>query len=643
MDEYNASQIQILEGLKAVRKVPGMYIGNTGEGGLHHLVAEVVDNCVDEANAGFADKIYVTMGADGSITVEDNGRGIPVDIHPQYKRPALEIVLTELHSGAKFDKKVYKVTGGLHGVGVHVVNALSEKLIPVIKKNGKLYYEIFSKGVPEGHLESVLISKKDEDLVTKDIEMNFDSQSGTTFKFWPDPEIFSTLSFSHEILERRMRELAYLNPKLTIYLKDTKGAVQVFHYSGGLSEFVSFLSEGSDLLLKETISGEMEKSNVNVEYAFQYSSSSLETMKSFVNNIRTDEGGTHVAGFRTGLSKAILDYAKKNNLIKGVDNLIGDDVRDGLIAVLHVKMYNPQFEGQTKEKLGNGEIKGVVQSVLDSQIKMYLESYPNVANLIVKRALISAEAREASRNVKDLIKKRSNLESGGLPGRLAGCSSSDPEKTELYIVEGNSAGGSAKQARNREYQAVMPLRGKILNVEKANENKIFANQIIRDLIVVLGTGVGDDLDVAKLRYKKIIIMTDADVDGAHIRTLLLTFFYRHAKLLIEEGNIFFAEPPLYRIQKGEKVEYVYTEEERVRVVTELGKNAITQRFKGLGEMNPDQLWDTAMNPDTRRLVRVAIEDADMADRMFSILMGEKVEPRRRFIEENARYVEAIDL
>ncbi len=643
VEDYNASQIQILEGLKAVRKVPGMYIGNTGEGGLHHLVSEVVDNCVDEANAGYADKIYITMGKDGSITVEDNGRGIPVDIHPLYKRPALEIVMTELHSGAKFDKKVYRVTGGLHGVGVHVVNALSERLIPVIRRDDKLYYEIFLKGVPDGHLVTVPVNEKDSDAVLKTFKFNLNSNSGTTIRFWPDPEIFSVTQFSQEVLERRMRELAYLNPHLTIYLKDKSEKVHEFHFSGGLTEFVSFLSEGNDLLLKTAISGNDEKSDVQIEYAFQYSSSSLEVMKSFVNNIRTDEGGTHVAGFRTGLSKAILDYAKKNNLIKGVDNLIGDDVRDGLIAVLHVKMYNPQFEGQTKEKLGNGEIKGIVQSVLDSQIKFYLESYPNVANLIVKRALMSAEAREASRNVKELIKKKSNLEGGGLPGRLAGCSSSDPEKTEIYIVEGNSAGGSAKQARNREYQAVMPLRGKILNVEKANDNKIFANQIIRDLIVVLGTGVGDDIELNKLRYGKIIIMTDADVDGAHIRTLLLTFFYRHVKILIENGNIFFAEPPLYRVQKGEKVVYVYTEDERDRVVNEMGKNVITQRFKGLGEMNPDQLWDTAMNPDTRRLVRVDIEDADMADRMFSILMGEKVEPRRKFIEDNARYVGEIDL
>lgn len=643
MEDYNASQIQILEGLKAVRKVPGMYIGNTGEGGLHHLVSEVVDNCVDEANAGYADKIYITMGKDGSITVEDNGRGIPVDIHPQYKRPALEIVMTELHSGAKFDKKVYKVTGGLHGVGVHVVNALSKKLIPVIRRDNTLYYEIFLQGVPDGHLVTVPVDKKYNDEILKDFDFHLNATSGTTIRFWPDPEIFYVVEFSKEILERRMRELAYLNPHLTIYLQSAPGNVEEFHYSGGLTEFISFLSEGNDLLLKNAVSGRDERSNVQVEYAFQYSSSSMEIMRSFVNNIRTDEGGTHVAGFRTGLSKAILDYAKKNNLVKGVDNLIGDDVRDGLVAVLHVKMYDPQFEGQTKEKLGNGEIKGIVQSIIDSQIKFYLESYPNLAQLIVKRALMSAEAREASRNVKDLIRKKSNLESGGLPGRLAGCSSSDPEKTELYIVEGNSAGGSAKQAREREYQAVMPLRGKILNVEKANENKIFANQIIRDLIVVLGTGVGEDMDLAKLRYGKIIIMTDADVDGAHIRTLLLTFFYRHAQRLIANGNIFFAEPPLYRVQKGEKVVYVYSEEERDRVVAEMGKNVITQRFKGLGEMNPDQLWDTAMNPDTRRLVRVDIDDADLADRMFSILMGEKVEPRRKFIEENARYVEEIDL
>jgi DNA gyrase subunit B len=643
LDQYDASQIQILEGLKAVRKVPGMYIGNTGEGGLHHLVYEVVDNCVDEANAGFADKVFITLGRDGSVTVEDNGRGIPVDIHPQYKRPALEIVLTELHSGAKFDKKVYKVTGGLHGVGVHVVNALSEKLIAVIKRNGNIYYEIFRRGIPDGHLITVKEDEKDSDPVLKDITLNLKSESGTTIKFWPDPEIFQETVYSYEILERRMRELAYLNPNIFFEMRDERsGKKDTFHFSGGLSEFVSYLSEGYDLLLKETIRGQEEKSDVVVEFALQYSSNSMEVMKSFVNNIRTDEGGTHVAGFRTGLSKAILDFAKKNNLVKGVDNLIGDDVRDGLVAVLHIKMYNPQFEGQTKEKLGNGEIKGIVQSILESQMKFYLESYPHVANLIVRRALMAAEAREASRNAKELIKKRSSLGTGSMPGKLADCSSSDPSKTEIYIVEGDSAGGSAKQARNREYQAVMPLRGKILNVEKANDSKTFANQIIKDLIIVLGTGVGDELNLDTLRYGKIIIMTDADVDGAHIRTLLLTFFYRHALKLIKNGNIYFAEPPLYRVQKGDKVYYVYSEEERDKIVTELGKNVVTQRFKGLGEMNPEQLWDTAMNPDTRRLVRVDVEDADEADHTFSILMGDKVEPRRRFIEENAKYVEEID-
>jgi DNA gyrase subunit B len=643
LDQYDASQIQILEGLKAVRKVPGMYIGNTGEGGLHHLVYEVVDNCVDEANAGFADKIYVTLGTDGSVTVEDNGRGIPVDIHPQYKRPALEIVLTELHSGAKFDKKVYKVTGGLHGVGVHVVNALSEKLIAVIKRDGNLYYEIFRKGIPDGQLVTTPKEKKDEEDILKDIDLNLQSVTGTTIKFWPDPEIFPITIYSEEILERRMKELAYLNPALTIIIEDKRiNSNKTFHHSGGLSEFVSYLSEGYDLMLKETISGKDEKSDVIVEYAIQYSTNSTEIMKSFVNNIRTDEGGTHVAGFRTGLSKAILDFAKKKNLIKGVDNLIGDDVRDGLVAVLHVKMYGPQFEGQTKEKLGNGEIKGIVQSILDSQMKFYLESYPNIANNIVKRALMAAEAREASRNVKELIKKRSSLESGSLPGKLADCSSSDPSKTEIYLVEGDSAGGSAKQARNREYQAVMPLRGKILNVEKANDNKTFSNQVIKDLVSVLGVGVGEDLKLENLRYSKIIIMTDADVDGAHIRTLLLTFFYRHTLKLIKNGNIYFAEPPLYRVQKGDKIFYVYSEEERDKIVSDLGKNVVTQRFKGLGEMNPEQLWDTAMNPDSRRLVQVEIDDAIEADHTFSILMGDKVEPRRKFIEENAKYVVEID-
>lgn len=644
MDDYDASQIQILEGLKAVRKVPGMYIGNTNVEGLHHMVYEVVDNSVDEAGAGFGDSVFVTIGKDGSITVEDNGRGIPVDIHPKYGKPGLEIVLTELHSGAKFDKKVYKITGGLHGVGVHVVNALSSKLIALVKKEQKLYYMIFERGLPVSEMLELDRSQQESDERIRGVKIVNDKGTGTIIKFWPDPEIFQVLEYSKEILEKRLRELAYLNSSIKFTLSDERdGTEETFHFSGGLAEFVSYLSEGYDTILKETIRDKQEKGDVSLEYALQYTTSSNEVMEGFVNNINTPEGGTHIGGFKAGLSKAVMDYARKRTNIKGTEKIIGDDIREGIVAVVHVKMFNPQFEGQTKAKLGNSEIKGIAQSIVENSIKFYLESYPNVADAIVKRSIAAAEAREASRKAKELVKRKSTLESGDLPGKLADCSSNDVSKNELYIVEGDSAGGSTKQARNREFQAVLPLRGKILNVEKASDDKTLNNQVIRDLIMVIGVGTGENLDMKRLRYGKIIIMTDADVDGAHIRTLLLTFFYRHAKELIISGNIFFAEPPLFRVQKGDKVAYVYSEEERDRVVLQMGKNVITQRFKGLGEMNPEQLWETAMNPETRRLVRVSIEDAVEADHLFSILMGEKVEPRRRFIEENAKYVKEIDV
>ncbi|MGP6207375.1 DNA gyrase/topoisomerase IV subunit B [Cuniculiplasma sp. SKW3] len=644
LDDYDASQIQILEGLKAVRKVPGMYIGNTNVEGLHHMVYEVVDNSVDEAGAGYGDSVYVTIGKDGSITVEDNGRGIPVDIHPKYGKPGLEIVLTELHSGAKFDKKVYKITGGLHGVGVHVVNALSSKLIALVKKEQKLYYMVFERGLPVSELIELDRNQQSNDERIRDVKIVNEKGTGTVIKFWPDPQIFQVLEYSREILEKRLRELAYLNSAIKFTLYDEReGKEESFHFSGGLTEFVSYLSEGYDTILKETIRDRQEKGDVTLEYALQYTTSSNEVMEGFVNNINTPEGGTHIGGFKAGLSKAVLDYARKKTNIKGTEKIIGDDIREGIVAVVHVKMFNPQFEGQTKAKLGNSEIKGVVQSIVENSIKFYLESYPNVADAIVKRSIAAAEAREASRKAKELVKRKSTLESGDLPGKLADCSSNDVTKNELYIVEGDSAGGSTKQARNRDFQAVLPLRGKILNVEKASDDKTFNNQVIRDLITVIGVGTGENIDMRRLRYGKIIIMTDADVDGAHIRTLLLTFFYRHAKELITSGNIFFAEPPLFRVQKGDKVAYVYSEEERDKIVQQMGKNVITQRFKGLGEMNPEQLWETAMNPETRRLVRVSIEDAVEADHLFSILMGEKVEPRRRFIEENAKYVKEIDV
>ncbi len=646
MENYDSSQIQILEGLKAVRKVPGMYIGSTDERGLHHLVYEVVDNSVDEANAGVAKGIYITIYKDTSISIEDDGRGIPVDLHPKYNRPGLEIVLTELHSGAKFDKKVYKITGGLHGVGVHVVNALSSRLTAIVKKGNEVYFETFRQGVPVTKLESMKTSEfaKNPPEDMKNVSIQLEKSHGTIIWFYPDPEIFETVEFSFSTILERIRDLAFLNPGIIITIEDQRTEQkETLHFEGGLSAFVEYLGEGYNSVHKDPISNKVELENGIVEFAFQYNTGVSESIESFVNNINTIEGGTHVAGFRAGLSRAIQDYAKNKNMIKGVEAITGDDVREGIVAVLHIKIAEPQFEGQTKSKLGNSEARGMVQSVTESYLREYFESYPNIADLIVKRALAAAAAREASRKARDLVRRKSALEGGGLPGKLADCSSNDSTRTELYIVEGNSAGGTAKQARNREFQAILPLRGKILNVEKATDVKTLENAIIRDLITAMGTSIKEDLDLSKLRYGKIIIMTDADVDGAHIRTLLLTFFYRFSRELITNGKIFFAQPPLYRIQKGEKVEYVYSEKDKDKVASKMGANAITQRFKGLGEMNPEQLWDTTMNPETRKLVEVSIEDGAYADRLFSILMGDKVEPRRKFIEENARYVTNIDL
>ncbi|MCL4337481.1 MAG: type IIA DNA topoisomerase subunit B [Candidatus Thermoplasmatota archaeon] len=646
MENYDSSQIQILEGLKAVRKVPGMYIGSTDERGLHHLVYEVVDNSVDEANAGVAKYIYITLYKDTSISVEDDGRGIPVDMHPKYNRPGLEIVLTELHSGAKFDKKVYKITGGLHGVGVHVVNALSSRLTAIVKKGNEVYFETFRQGAPVTKLASMKTSEftKNPPEDMKNVSIQLEKSHGTIIWFYPDTEIFETVDFSYSTLLERIRDLAFLNPGISITIEDQRtDQKETLHFEGGLSAFVEYLGEGYNSVHKEPISNKAELENGIVEFAFQYNTGVSESIESFVNNINTIEGGTHVAGFRAGLSRAIQDYAKNKNMVKGVETITGEDVREGIVAVLHIKIAEPQFEGQTKSKLGNSEARGMVQSVTETYLREYFESYPNIADLIVKRALAAAAAREASRKARDLVRRKSALESGGLPGKLADCSSNDSTRTELYIVEGNSAGGTAKQARNRDFQAILPLRGKILNVEKATDVKTLENAIIRDLITAMGTNIKEDLDLTKLRYGKIIIMTDADVDGAHIRTLLLTFFYRFSRDLITNGKIFFAQPPLFRIQKGEKVEYVYSEKDKDKVASKMGSNAITQRFKGLGEMNPEQLWDTTMNPETRRLVEVSIEDGAYADRLFSILMGDKVEPRRKFIEENARYVTNIDL
>lgn len=646
MEDYDSSQIQILEGLKAVRKVPGMYIGSTDERGLHHLVSEVVDNSVDESVAGFASAIYVKIGKDGSVSVEDNGRGIPVDIHPKYKRPGLEIVLTELHSGAKFDKKVYKITGGLHGVGVHVVNALSTQLIAAVKKGADIFYEKFEQGFPKSGLKQVnwkdYKSSKDPDIAN--LSFHLSKTHGTLIKFYPDPEIFETIEFSYETIYNRLRDLSFLNPQVTITLEDERTSTkETLKHEGGISEFVEFLGENRQPIHKDPIYFKEENEAHILEFALKYNTSLAENLIAFVNNISTPDGGTHVTGFRTGLSRAISEYAKSHGLVKGVEGITGDDVREGLSAVVHIKIHQPQFEGQTKAKLGNSEVRGIVQSATEKALKSYFESYPHVAESIIKRAIAAAAAREASRKARELVRRKSALEGGGLPGKLADCSSDDPEISELYIVEGDSAGGSAKQARDRKFQAILPLRGKILNVEKASDMKALGNQVIKDLITAIGTSIKDDLDSSKLRYGKIIIMTDADVDGAHIRTLLLTFFYRFTRDLIERGNVYFAEPPLYRVQKGNKVEYVYSDREKDQAVKKLGTNSVVQRFKGLGEMNPKQLWETTMDPETRKLVQVSVEDAAAADALFDILMGEKVEPRKRFIEEHASTVENIDL
>lgn len=645
METYDASQIQILEGLKAVRKVPGMYIGSTDTRGLHHCVYEVVDNSIDESVAGYCSSIHLEIFEDGSIMIEDDGRGIPVEKHPKYNRPALEIVLTELHSGAKFDKRVYKITGGLHGVGVHVVNALAKRLIALVKKEDGLYYEVFKQGLPSGGLQKTTMEGLKElgDVFPK-LYPRLTPDHGLTIYFEPDPEIFDSIDFSYDTLQKRMQELAFLNKQISISMADDRtGKKEELHFEGGLNEFVEYLGEGYNSLLKNPIYNFSESDDNQVEFSIQYNTGISETLQSYVNNISTVEGGTHVTGFRAGLSRAIQEYARSHDLIKGVESITGDDVREGLVAVLHVKVHSPQFEGQTKSKLGNSAVRGAVQSVTEKFMKEYLDAFPDQSAIIIKRALSAAAAREASREARDLVRRKSALESGGLPGKLADCSKTDPESCELYIVEGNSAGGTAKQARNREFQAILPLRGKILNVEKANDARALSNQEIRSLITVLGTNIKENLDIEKLRYHKIIIMTDADEDGAHIRTLLLTFFYRFAKELIQNGYIYAAQPPLYRIQKGKDVRYVYSEKDKDSTVSEMGRNAVVQRFKGLGEMNPEQLWETTMDPESRNLLQVTIEDAAIAEHLFSILMGDKVEPRKLFIEKNAKFVKNIDL
>ncbi|WP_302297909.1 DNA topoisomerase (ATP-hydrolyzing) subunit B [Mitsuokella multacida] len=629
--DYGAEQIQILEGLEAVRMRPGMYIGSTSERGLHHLVYEVVDNSIDEALAGYCDHIDVTIHKDNSITVVDNGRGIPVDMHESGK-PAVEVVLTVLHAGGKFGGDGYKVSGGLHGVGVSVVNALSTSMEVQVKRDGKIYEIAFERGVTTKPLTVVGTT----------------TETGTRVHFVPDPEIFSVTTYSYETLRHRLRELSFLNHGITIGLHDERVEPvrsEQFHFDGGISSFVEHLNRKKEVLNPEPIYFNGVKDATVVEIAMQYNDSYQENIYSFVNNINTEEGGTHLAGFKLALTRAANDFARKQGILKDKDaNLSGDDVREGLTCVISLKIREPQFEGQTKTKLGNSEVRGIVDSIVTEGLSEYFDENPAITKRIIEKAIMAARAREAARKARELTRRKNALEVSSLPGKLADCSVKDPEQAEIYLVEGDSAGGSAKQGRDRRFQAILPLRGKILNVEKARLDKIFANAEIRTMITAFGTGISEDFDLSKRRYGKIIIMTDADVDGAHIRTLLLTFLYRYMKPLIEHGHVYIAQPPLYQIRKGKKHWYTYSDDELAKKLDEVGRDGVTvQRYKGLGEMNPEQLWETTMDPEGRTMLRVEMEDAEEADELFTILMGDKVEPRRQFIEENAKLVRNLDI
>jgi len=619
-EEYNSGSIKVLEGLEGVRHRPAMYIGSTSKTGLHHLVWEIVDNAVDEAMGGYCDTIEVSLNKNGSVTVWDNGRGIPVDLHPIYKRPALEIAVTKLHAGGKFDKSSYKVSGGLHGVGISVVAALSKLMKVVVRRDGKIYQQEYKIGKPLYDVKVVGETTKED--------------TGTEVTFFPDETIFSTTKFEFSILEARLREIAFLNKGLKIILKEeATGKKEVFHHEGGIIEFVKWINKSKEVLHTKPIYFIKKEGGNEVECAVQYNSGYQENLLSFVNTINTIEGGTHVIGFRTALTRAINDYANKNKLNKG-ENLTGDDVREGLSAVISVKIPDPQFEGQTKTKLGNADIKGIVESISFNALTEFFEENPSIAKRIVEKSLEAQKARNAAKKAKELVRRKNAFSVSGLPGKLADCSSNKTEESELFIVEGDSAAGSSKQGRNKEFQAILPIKGKILNVEKANPIKILSHEEIANLITAIGTGIGEQFDINKLRYGKIIILTDADVDGAHIRTLLLTFFFRFMPQLIENGNLYIGVPPLYRIRKKED-HYVYTEEELAKIVEKFGGNADVQRFKGLGEMNPEQLWETTMNPKTRLLKRVTVEDAALANEVFSKLMGDDVEPRKQFISERA--------
>jgi DNA gyrase subunit B len=636
---YDAGQIQVLKGLEAVRKRPSMYIGSTGARGLHHLVFEVVDNSIDEALAGYATEIEVVIHPDDSITVIDNGRGIPVDIHPIERIPGIELAMTVLHAGGKFDKSTYKVSGGLHGVGVSVVNALSEQLKVWVKRDGKEHYMDFVRGRTKSKLS--VIGKAGR-------------ETGTKVWFKPDPEIFVELRFDHATLAGRLRELSFLNKGVTITLRDEREgeqAEEVFHAKGGLKEMVQHLNVNRKPLHPEVIYLDIEREGMGIELALQYNDGYNENVFSFVNNINTHEGGTHLTGFKAALTRTINAHAAKGNFLKKADfTLSGDDVREGLTAVLSLKIHEPQFEGQTKTKLGNSEAEGAVKTVVNEFLTSYLDEHPRVANIVIEKAVSAARAREAARKARDLTRKKSALDVGNLPGKLADCSLSDPRLCEIYLVEGDSAGGSAKQGRDRSFQAILPLRGKIINVEKARIDKVLSNEEIRTIITAIGAGIKEEFSLEDARYHKIILMTDADVDGAHIRTLLLTFFYRQMQGLIDAGYVYIAQPPLYRVAKGKEEYYAFTDQERDEIAVRLGNgdgggrgSVSIQRYKGLGEMNPDQLWKTTMDPETRTILKVEMEDAFRADLLFQTLMGDEVEPRRIFIEQNAKFAANLDI
>lgn len=631
-DVYDASQIQVLEGLAAVRKRPSMYIGSTESRGLHHLVFEVVDNSIDEAMAGYCDAIQVVIGPDNSVTVTDNGRGIPVKEHPQQKKSALEVVMTILHAGGKFGGGSYKVAGGLHGVGVSVVNALSAWLEVEVKRDGEIYVQRYERGKPVTELQ-----KKGKT-----------SQTGTSITFFPDDKIFENVNFDFQIFSQRLRELAFLNKGLEISIEDRRSKdkkKKVFKYEGGISSFVAFLNKNKEAFPQKPLSLEKKIDNCRVEAAIQYNTGYSETIYSFANNIRTQEGGTHELAFKSALTRLINEHARKLGVLKeNQDNFQGEDIREGLTGIISVKLLNPQFEGQTKTRLGNSEVRSIVESVLQDELGAFLEQNPAVTRKICEKALQSARARDAARKARELTRRKNALEISSLPGKLADCASRDPAESELFIVEGDSAGGSAKQGRDRHIQAILPLRGKIINVEKARIDKILGNEEIRTLITALGVGIGEDLDLQKLRYHKVIIMTDADVDGSHIRTLLLTFFFRYMEPLVSRGNIYIAQPPLYKVTKGKKIYYLYREEEMEPLMSQIGRHGTSvQRYKGLGEMNPEQLWETTLNPQTRSLLKVDLQDTLLANEVFTLLMGEKVQPRREFIETHAREVRYLDI